>query len=74
MLARADSDAIKVSCPNDNIRYISNIDNMRDNIRSAGSTNRSFVLWMYHKLTRRIELGYTLALFCVIVSPAQVQE
>lgn len=57
----ADSDAIKVSGSNDNIRYISNIDNMRDNIRSMGLTNRSFVpLWMRTTQADSVnELGYT---------------
>jgi hypothetical protein len=57
---KVDTDAIKVSTTKDNVRYISNISNMRDNIRSIGITNRSFVpLWMRSQQSISVtELGY----------------
>ena len=58
---KADSDAIDVSLNKDSKRYISNINNMRDRIRSIGATNRSFVpLWMRSQQQGSVnELGYT---------------
>ena len=44
---KADSDAVKVSQSKDNIRYISNISNMRDEIENIGEKERRFLpLWM----------------------------
>ena len=44
---KIDSDAITVDGSNDTIKYISNIQNMRDNIRSIGATEINFLpLWM----------------------------
>ena len=44
---KADSDAIKVSQNKDNKRYISNVSNMRDNIKAVGETERVYLpLWM----------------------------
>lgn len=58
---KVDTDAINVSATNDSVRYISNISNMRDNIRVIGATDRSFVpLWMRSQQSNSIsELGYT---------------
>ena len=44
---KADTDAINVSGGNNNVRYISNISNMRDNLKSLGTTEGAFLpLWM----------------------------
>jgi len=44
---KTDSDAIKVSDAKDQKRYISNIDNMRDNIKQIGKREREYLpLWM----------------------------
>ena len=60
----ADSDAIVVSDPNSNVRYFSNITNIRDNLRLLGRTERNFLpLWMRTAQEDSIqELGYTLAI------------
>ena len=59
-----DSDAIVVSDPNSNVRYFSNITNIRDNFRLLGRTERNFLpLWMRTAQEDSIqELGYTLAI------------
>ena len=59
-----DSDAIVVSDPNSNVRYISNITNIRDNLRLLGRTERNFLpLWMRTAQEDSIqELGYTLSI------------
>lgn len=61
---KADTDAVKVSNPNDTIKYISNIDNMRSRIRALGTTERGFLpLWMRTAQERGIqELGYVMAI------------
>lgn len=44
---KADSDAIRVSDFRDQVRYISNIDNVRDEIRAVGLYEREYLpLWM----------------------------
>ena len=60
----ADSDAILVSDPNANVKYISNISNLRDSLRILGRTERNFLpLWMRTAQEDSIqELGYTLAI------------
>ena len=60
----ADSDAIVVSDPNSNVRYFSNITNIRDNLRDIGKTERNFLpLWMRTAQEDSIqELGYTLSI------------
>lgn len=46
-LIKADMDAVKVSESKDQIKYISNVANMRDNISRIGITERDFLpLWM----------------------------
>jgi len=59
-----DSDAIVVSDPNSNVRYFSNITNIRDNLRDIGKTERNFLpLWMRTAQEDSIqELGYTLSI------------
>ncbi len=70
---KVDSDAISVSQNNDSLRYISNLNNMRDNIRSVGQTNRSFVpLWMRSQQEGSVnELGYTPALVLCYCKPGK---
>ena len=44
---KVDTDAISVDGGNDNVRYISNISNMRDNLKQVGATENAFLpLWM----------------------------
>ncbi len=44
---KADTDALSVDGGNDNVRYISNISNMRDNLKQVGVTENAFLpLWM----------------------------
>lgn len=68
---KASSDAVKVSQTNDNLRYISNITNMRDRLRSIGSTERGFVpLWMRTPQPGEVnELGYTPAVVLAYCKP-----
>lgn len=68
---KADTSVVKASQSSDNIRYISNISNMRDNIRATGSTNRNFVpLWMRSSQPGSVnELGYTSAIVLCYCKP-----
>jgi len=61
---RADSDAILVSDPNKNVKYISNISNVRESLRDLGRTERNFMpLWMRTAQEDSIqELGYITAI------------
>lgn len=60
---KTDSDAIKVSAGTDNIRYISNIDNMRDNIELIGKNERNYLpLWMRSPQEGFQELDYVSAI------------
>ena len=44
---KADTDALTIDGGNDNVRYITNITNMRDNIKQVGATEKAFLpLWM----------------------------
>tara|TARA_B100001057_G_scaffold424263_1_gene446911 strand:- start:4737 stop:7238 length:2502 start_codon:yes stop_codon:yes gene_type:complete len=44
---KADTNALSVDGGNDNVRYISNISNMRDNLKQVGVTENAFLpLWM----------------------------
>ena len=72
---KADSDAIDTSLTKDNIRYISNISNMRDNIRNIGITNRSFVpLWMRSQQEGSVnELGFVPAIVLCYCKPGTSQ-
>lgn len=60
---KADTTAVKTSEGNDARRYISNITNMRDQLREVGATERGFLpLWMRTAQEGGVEeLGYTLA-------------
>jgi hypothetical protein len=67
---KTDSDAIKVSQGNDNIRYISNIDNMRSNIKQIGKNERNFLpLWMRSPQDRLQQLDYVTAIPICFVKP-----
>ena len=67
---KADSDAIKVSQSNDNVRYISNITNMRDNIAGIGNNERNFLpLWMRTSQNGFQELDYVTAIPVCFVKP-----
>lgn len=69
---KTDSNAIKVSNSKDNIRYISNIDNMRDNIREIGKNERNYLpLWMRSTQDQLQELGYVSALPLCFVKPGE---
>ena len=44
---KVDTDALTIDGGNDNVRYISNITNMRDNLKQVGVTENAFLpLWM----------------------------
>ena len=44
---KADTDALTIDGGNDNVRYISNITNMRNNLKQVGATEKAFLpLWM----------------------------
>jgi len=68
---KADTDAIDVSMNKDDVRYISNLSNMRDNIRTIGTSNRNFVpLWMRSQQQDSVnELGYTPAIVLCYCKP-----
>lgn len=68
---KADSDAVNVSQTTDNIRYISNVTNMRDSLRDIGTTERGFVpLWMRTPQPGEVnELGYTTAIVLCYCQP-----
>jgi len=56
---KVDTDAINISQSNDNLRYISNLDNMRKNISQVGITKRSYLpLWMRTPQEGLQELDY----------------
>jgi len=68
---KADTDALDASMSTDNKRYISNIFNMRDNIRDLGETDRNFVpLWMRSPQQGSVnELGFTPAIVLCYCKP-----
>ena len=56
---KVDSDALLVSQSKDDIRYISNLDNIRNNIKEIGKTKRSYLpLWMRTPQDGLQELDY----------------
>jgi hypothetical protein len=67
----ADSDAIQISQSRDVKRYIANIDNMRENIKSTGTSSRDFLpLWMRTAQSNSlVELDYVLAIPLVYCKP-----
>lgn len=72
---KTDNIQIDASQSLDNKRYISNINNMRDNIRGLGATNREFVpLWMRSSQPGSVnELGYTPAIVLCYCKPGTSQ-
>lgn len=68
---KADNTILNVSQSTDNVRYLSNITNMRDNIREIGLTDRNFVpLWMRSSQPGSVnELGYTSAFVLCYCKP-----
>jgi hypothetical protein len=68
---KVDSSVIKAGQTNDSVKYISNITNMRDNIRPIGRTERNFVpLWMRSSQEGSVnELGFTPALILCYCKP-----
>jgi len=60
---KADTTSIKVSNSKDQIRFISSIANMRDNIKAIGKTEREFLpLWMRSPQLEFQELDYQMAI------------
>jgi hypothetical protein len=72
---KVDTNVIKAGQTNDAIKYISNITNMRDNIRPLGRTERNFVpLWMRSSQQNSVnELGYTSSLVLCYCKPGTSQ-
>ena len=67
-----DSNAVKVSQGQDNVRYISSIDNMRNNIKGIGSNDRNYLpLWMRTSQTGFEELDYVTAIPICYCKPGQ---
>lgn len=60
---KTDSDAVKVSNSKDDTRYISNIKNMRNNIKQIGKSERNYLpLWMRTAQEGLQELDYVSAI------------
>lgn len=72
---KADSNAIRASDAKDQTRYISNIRNMRDNIKDIGETERNFLpLWMRSNQQGSVaELGYVSAIPLCYTKPGRSQ-
>jgi len=70
---KIDSNAIKVSDSKDQTRWISNIRNMRDNLKEIGLTEREFLpLWMRTRQTiGQGELGYVPAVPLCYCKPGE---
>lgn len=69
---KVDSDAVKVSQGVDNKRYISSIDNMRNNIKDIGNNDRNYLpLWMRTPQTGFQELDYVTAIPICYCKPGQ---
>jgi len=72
---KTDSDAIKVSQGEDNLRYISNIDNMRDNIKQIGQNDRNYLpLWMRSSQEGFQELDYVTAIPICYTKPGNSEK
>ena len=69
---KTDSNAVKVSQSNDNIRYISSVDNMRNNISQIGANDREYLpLWMRTPQAGLQELDYVTAIPICYCKPGQ---
>lgn len=72
---KSDSNAIKVSQSKDNVRYISNIQNMRDNIKSIGLNERNYLpLWMRSTQDSFQELDYVSAIPLCYCKPGTAND
>lgn len=73
---KADNSAITVSEDSNSRHYISNIDNMRDNINSIGVKSKEFLpLWMQTAQPSELkELGYTFAVPLAYVQPGNAEQ
>lgn len=73
---KTDSDIVKISNPNTDLRYIGNISNVRDSFRSIGNTERNFLpLWMRTAQPGTLqELGYTLAVPLAYCKPGEADK
>ena len=72
---KADSNAIKVSQGLDNKRYISSVDNMRNNIKAIGSNDRNYLpLWMRTSQAGFQELDYVTAIPICYCNPGKSTE
>jgi hypothetical protein len=72
---KTDSDAIKVGASSDNVRYISNIDNMRSNIDKIGKRERNYLpLWMRSPQEGFQELDYVSAIPICFVKPGEADS
>ena len=74
---KVSSDAVKISDPSSQTRYISNITNMRENLSKVGTTEQNFLpLWMSTAQTNTVEeLGYVSAIplcYCKPGTSAQI--
>ena len=72
---KTDSNAIKVSQSKDNLRYISNIENMRDNIKNIGKNERNYLpLWMRSSQESFQELDYVSAIPICYCKPGTADD
>ena len=73
---KADTDALTIDGGNDNVRYISNITNMRNNLKQVGATEKAFLpLWMRTAQAGSIAPpGFTPAIPLVYCKPGRSAE
>lgn len=73
---KADTDALSVDGGNDNVRYITNITNMRDNLRAVGATEGAFLpLWMRTAQAGSVAPpGFTAAIPLCYCKPGRSQD
>lgn len=73
---KVDSTLIKTSASEENLKYISNITNMRDNIKQVGNTKGSLLpLWMRTPQAGSVtQLGYVTAVPLVFCKPGTSQN
>jgi hypothetical protein len=70
---KTDSDAVQISDAFNTKRYVSNVTNMRDNIKTVGLTERDFLpLWMTTAQSTSVqELGYVTAIPLCFCKPGE---
>lgn len=72
---KADSNAVIVSNSNNATRYLSNIENMRDEIRAVGVTEPEFLpLWMRTPQDESVAPGFTLAIPLCYCKPGTASQ